>query len=269
MNDRYDKPYPLARAYLRHFFSLKEVAEPATANDFRRLSDGLCQTVRNLTGVKYPVQHWDMILIHMIHERLDGPSASAWNLRRGNNNAPTVAEMVTFLDERNDAANEKERQRRTPISVVVQKEHASRPQSRNRNESSSSRGSNREGTHSFASAPVTKNVYPCTVCNAKDYKIFVCPEFKPLTHAGRLRVVEKKGICRLCLKKGHSLKDCYDLTRCGDTRCEDKKHNSMLCPYKVPSQVAMPAMESNRNAGPANDRRSGSKRRNGSAGRSD
>lgn len=269
LNERYDKPYPLARAYLRHFFSLKEVGTPVTANDFRRLSDGLCQTVRNLKGVKYPVEQWDMILIHMIQERLDGPSASAWNLRRGDNNTPTVEDMVKFLDERNDAANEKERNAPTPASASATNKHASRSKNRNNSNASSrdSRASSSRGTgrdHGNAATPATHpKVYPCTACNSKEHKIFDCPEFEPLSYAGRSRVAEMKGICRLCLKRGHHIDRCYDMTRCKDTRCEDKRHNSMLCPNKTRTHVAMTATDSNRNAGSSNHSRSGSKRRNG------
>lgn len=181
------------------------------------------------------------------------------------------------MDERNDAANEKERHAHTPITVSVSNEHASRPTSRNNSNASardsrasSSRGTGRESTRGNASASGTNpKTYPCTACNSKDHKIFNCPEFEPLSHAGRSRVAKMKGICRLCLKKGHHINNCYDMTRCKDTRCEDKRHNSMLCPYKVRSQIAMTATDSNRNAGSSDNRRSGSKWRNGSRGRSD
>lgn len=54
--EKYDRKYPLAREYLRQFFSLTAISTPATAEELRRLSNVTMETVRNL-GSLGPVAH--------------------------------------------------------------------------------------------------------------------------------------------------------------------------------------------------------------------
>lgn len=266
--DKYDRKYPLAREYLRQFFSLKAVSTPATAKELQHLSSVTMETVRNLQGLEYPVEQWDMVIVHVLHGLLNNQLTYEWNMEiNQNGDEPTTAQIVAFLDKHSAAAINTD-QPRKQLVVDVQNDQANR-NSGNANRGNSNANRNRSRTPSVASSQgatqgtaqgtAEKWKYPCGACDG-NHKIYYCPEFTALNYKGRVALVTKKNLCVLCLKRGHAVSSCFDMNRCTQQQCRnanDTKHNSMLCKHQVDQQVARPAI----NEGQSNSHQSRAKQR--------
>lgn len=251
----YNRDYPLAREYLRQFFTLKSISDPATAEELKHIANVTNETLCNLEGLKYPVQQWDMIIVHLLHGLLNARLAYEWNLELLNvhGDKPTTKNMVDFLEKHAAAAtslsiplqqmnitvaNEQFNRSDNRNSGAISKQSTSRPSSQasNRGSNQSNRGSNQSNR-----APAQPNngseqpwTYPCGACNG-NHKIFYCPIFYPANLAKREQIVNKENLCKLCLQKGHTKERCRDMNRCRSKQCmdnQDTRHNSMLCPVK-------------------------------------
>lgn len=266
LNKEYDRKYPLAREYLRQFFSLKAVGVPATVEELRRLSNVTMETRRNLESLGYPVNEWNIIFVHVLHGLLNHQLACEWGLELLKlDDNPTTEQMVAFLDKHvNAAASTNQPQPNIIINVNndtnqnrqgYAKEKAARP--------TSSTGSNQASNQGAAAEPWR---FPCGSCGG-NHKIFYCPEFSQLTYKGRVQQVLKKKLCVLCLKRGHSIDACYDLSRCSHKKCKDDgltKHNSLLCENQCRDKGMYSVVDDNRNS-----HRSNSRKRNSSKDSSD
>lgn len=256
--DEYNPTYPIARKYLEHFFKLKPVGTPATADELRQICNTTNESMQNLQGLEFPVQHWDMIIVHVLHGLLNNDLAYRWNLKWKKEHAgkPTIKNMIDFLDEHAKAATNVGAIQ--PLTISIPNPQANRNQMASATPSGSSSRSNsqpnsrsssrnRMGNQSMAQASGSAQgsdepwKFPCGKCKG-NHKIFFCPEWNALGYDARIRIVRKHGLCILCLKKGHTVDRCFDLHRCPVPQCQkDNKHNSHTCPYQVNSQVARPA----------------------------
>lgn len=250
LNKRYDRKYPLAREYLRNFFSLKAVSTPATNKELRSLANVTMETIRNLQSLGYQVEQWNIILVHVLHGLLNSPLAYEWGLELNKiGDEPTTEQMVEFLDKHSTAAGNQD-QPHLPLAISIVNDNVTRISSSNYSSRNSSRASsvsrsNNQQARGTARDDTEKWKYPCGACGG-NHKIFYCPEFTVLNLNQRLAVVKKKQLCPLCLQGGHPLSLCRDDKRCNHVRCKsanDIKHNSMLCKYKVDQHVARPAMD--------------------------
>lgn len=267
LNHDFDRSYPLAREYLRLFFALKPVSDPATAEELQHISNVTGETLRNLESLKYPVGQWDMIIVHMLHDLLNAKLAYDWNMELLNQHGdqPTTKHMIAFLDKRASAATGTTEHRRLQSVVVQVEQHNQnndrhRPMSRNNSANSSrnsSRSSSRANTqaHGTANNSETKWTYPCGKCDG-NHKIFFCPQWLALTYSQRIEFIKKNGLCILCLKRGHNVNSCHDMSRCKQPQCKaanDTRHNSHTCKYQVDPDTARPAQHFGP-AGSANNR---------------
>ncbi|CAH8553064.1 unnamed protein product [Schistosoma bovis] len=66
----------------------------------------------------------------------------------------------------------------------------------------------------------------CSMCSY-DHAIDKCPQFLALTVQDRWSHAKSKGICFICLRQGHRVKECKLTKRCNVESCE-KKHHSLL-----------------------------------------
>ncbi|KAH9578545.1 hypothetical protein MS3_00004738 [Schistosoma haematobium] len=66
----------------------------------------------------------------------------------------------------------------------------------------------------------------CSMCYY-DHAIDKCPQFLALTVQDRWSYAKSKGICFVCLRQGHRVKECKLTKRCNVEGCE-KKHHSLL-----------------------------------------
>lgn len=103
LNQLYDKKYHTCRELLRQFMSLPCLPATPRADEIQRISNVTHETLRQLKAQGIQVEYWDMIVVHLLHERLDADTARQWELQR-QSETPTSKEMLAFLDRQASAS---------------------------------------------------------------------------------------------------------------------------------------------------------------------
>lgn len=247
LNQIYNKKYPIIREHLRHFDSLPAIKGKATADELQRLSNGTHEMLRQLRAMQLPVDSWDMMVVHQLHERLDADTARQWELQRSSD-TPAASEMLSFLDKQASAAapmdsSGKSMDRRDHL----QSDRASRGLRRSspsdirsstpygkdgkplQANPSTSRGNSNAGLTNKSKG----KHFPCEACSG-DHMVYDCDEYLSLNLNARWAFVRARSLCANCLKRGHSVDKCFQ-PPCSYEECKKKDpwHNSTLCPGKV------------------------------------
>lgn len=216
----YDQKYQICREYLKHFFSLPFLSHPSS-DLLRQLSNGTHEMFRQLRAQGLPVEHWDMVIVHCLHDRFDGETARQWELER-DSETPTTKQILDFIDKQANALK--------PVHSV---QSSTRVFDRlaldtGRGGAVSRHGAWRGSHHSSttsSNALVTSHF--CRICKT-NHQLYNCPEFLNMSINGRKEFVDQSHICSNCLKQGHTPKDCF--TGPCPTCKDGTKHNSLLCP---------------------------------------
>ncbi|XP_055856971.1 uncharacterized protein LOC129919896 isoform X2 [Episyrphus balteatus] len=242
INEMYHRQYATCRELLRQFFKLPILQGLATANELQRMVNVTHETLRQLKAQDIPVDGWDMIIVHVLHERMDGETACKWEEARSSE-FPTVKEVCAFLEKRAIAlGSAQDCRRRDPsrpstsaqaIAMERQRERTDRQSERRINrqpERATERQQDRRSLSSRFGRTDESRKKPCQACFSMTHPLWDCPEFQALTLQARQNLVRDRNICPNCLKNGHSAKECFQgpCTRCPGRRM----HNSMLCPIK-------------------------------------
>lgn len=220
----YNKPYDIARDHMNDFYALPVLQSPPTANELENMANKTHETIRQLRSLQYPVDTWDFVFVHALHERLDDDTAKAWEKARSTH-APTASEMLEFLDKEASASKQTRNDRRE-MTVTIDNERAKeRPST-----------SNWKVTQKPKNTGAIPKTYPCEACppgSGQTHPIYSCPEFLSLNPQSRKQFAMRRNLCVNCLKKGHQKDSCGDQRRCTFIQCrQDPMHNSLLCPYK-------------------------------------
>ena len=97
--DRYDDNKLLTTSYLKTLFSQPYMKEES-ASALRKLWDTSIECERNLKALGWPTDHWAVIFVHVISQRLDGKSRELWETQFKGVADLTTAKMETFVKER-------------------------------------------------------------------------------------------------------------------------------------------------------------------------
>ncbi|XP_062707101.1 uncharacterized protein LOC115264963 [Aedes albopictus] len=73
-----------------------------------------------------------------------------------------------------------------------------------------------------------RSLKPCRVCQRTDHRLRYCQDFRNLTYADRMKVVEHWKLCHVCLNE-HGTAQCKFKLRCNVGECR-QLHNSLLHP---------------------------------------
>lgn len=226
----YNNVYKIARAHLRDFYQLPMLQTPVTSADLQHMSNVTHETIRQLRALELPVEHWDFVFVHALHERLDDATARQWNLIRSSSQ-PTILEMTDFLDKEASAATSATKEQ-DQLTITIRNKDKSNASSR----SSTPVGRTQMQRNNTGTVP---KQYPCEACPGTEFHpIFKCPNFLALNLNARKDFAYRRRLCENCLKKGHHKNACDDVRRCTLAQCQaNPLHNSLLCPGKQTSQV--------------------------------
>lgn len=238
LNAKYDQKYTLANHYLANFFSLKKLSSSAGHAELSCLSNTTKGLVRKIEEVNYNVQNWDLLIVHVLQERLNAKYVEKWHGVRNKDENPTIAMMTTFLDDMATAAENQERSRQS-LKVSVPNEYAQR------NAAAGGAGAG-DGGRTFL----------CAVCKSTEHNAENCGDFYPLSFSDRSQLAKQNNMCHICLKRGHHKKNCWSLLRCEDPSCRgrDDRHHPLLCAAKVRGYERVHSLYSQRNDRPSNAR---------------
>lgn len=239
LNQLYDKKYLTCRDHLRALFRLPVIVGQPRANDLQRMSNVTHETLRQLKALGVPVDDWNMIIVHMLHERLDSETARQWELSR-TSEMPTTEEMTSFLDKQADSLVNVSDNRRRDVVVSVQNERAGK----NVRDQQAGASANVSTVRKEVRSNQSGKKMPCEVC-ARDHPVWQCPDFQGLTFRSRKDFVERRALCVNCLKRGHGPDNCF---MSGCYRCPGApKHNQMLCPVRENNKPALTITATDRN----------------------
>lgn len=122
--------------------------------------------------MKYPVEHYDLWFVHLLHDRLDPETSKAWELKR-ESERPKIQDMLKFLDSQAKA-----------ISGV----HFFGPQNA---ESLGRQGANhndgvnenweRKTNSNESSEKNSSEPKRCQVCDEPFHRLFRCAKFKEMS----------------------------------------------------------------------------------------
>lgn len=222
LNEVYERTYATCRELLRHFFRLPMLQGVPKAAELQRMANTTHETLRQLAAQGVPTEQWDMIIVHVLHEKLDHETACKWEESR-TSERPSAKEFCTFLDKRAAALESVMDNRRREMPTTSS--HARMNTGRGDGNLAASRNQPRA-----AEKEGNKRRMPCHMCKSIEHPIWSCSKFSALGLKARQEAVRERNLCPNCLKTDHVVKDCFQGS-C--IRCPGKpKHNSMLCPMK-------------------------------------
>lgn len=209
--------------------------------------------IRQLQAMRFPVKHYDMIIVHVVHDKLDPETSKDWELAR-KSETPTIKELTDFLQLRARALmysqiSEKKPQHENKKRAFNGKEHHyenKRAKNGSPNATQSNNESNKKSTND-----------KCTVCKEEHY-VTQCTKFKRMPLRDRKIKVRELKLCYNCLSQHHQVRDC----KAGECHRCKVKHNSLLCNENPYNKISNAAQVNKKNKQPPN-KKQGNKKEHG------
>lgn len=219
----YDKKYPRIQAYVSQIVNLPMLHE-TTADGLQKLAHTTYEVVRQLKSLGMPTDNWDMMIICILHAKLDPQTCCEWELARANNDDPKLEFMLNFLERRATAYANIPRQLSHQTANVNRNLTAQRSshQTAQQNASQSTPTATQD-------SGARKKQHFCHDCK-QVHQVYQCPKFAALSLGDRSKYVERYKLCPNCLRVGHNVDSC-DYKGC--FKCAGApKHNQLLCPIR-------------------------------------
>lgn len=274
LEDTYYKQYILVRDHVGQILDLPKI-EFASASAYRELVDVVSQHLHALKQLSVEAPPYDPFILEILYRKLDQDGRQIWENTRSQDDLPSVAEFMSFIEKRiivlastaqqgitgnqgknkqNVRANEL-MQPKSEIHSVSRPEHRFSGQKRSSGStfSSNSKRSRSEdlardhgshGSHSDGSKPPMPNKCLMDCYNKRPHYLWLCKKFRSLDLESRNKFVVEHKLCRRCITMTHHIDQCqYD--RCSN--CPDDVHNYILCPkFMVVARVNTSRLTSNK-----------------------
>lgn len=173
------------------------------------ITDIVNRNLRALKTLNLPTEGWDLLVIHIVANKLDSLTSREWEGHRSTlNDLPTLVEFNKFLKNRADLLEALDE---THNNVVMQRRHSDNTHVRQRSFTLRS--------HS----PPSRQSFACPLCK-NQHAIYQCLKFKSLPIETRIQKAKLLKLCLNCLRHGHSSNQC----RLGTCRICHKRHNTLL-----------------------------------------
>lgn len=227
---RYDNSRLLVHNHIKSLFTIP-MRTKESPSQLRQLIDNVLKNLRALKILGEPTEHWDTIIIYLVVSKLDQVTEREWEQHKctilpKNNESKaklTVEQLLQFLKARADmleTINVSHSKYTQQSHLQDKKKHSTYPQNVPKvhcnittNKSADSKGKGKMPTK-----------YSCYMCSLQ-HPLYSCQQFLDLNLNERLKVVDEKGLCKNCMRLGHSSDEC----RLGPCRKCEQKHNSLLC----------------------------------------
>ncbi|XP_037930364.1 uncharacterized protein LOC119665129, partial [Teleopsis dalmanni] len=170
--------------------SIKRESAPA----LKSLHDVSKECIHGLKAQGVPVEHWDIILVHLLLRKLDAETLTAFEQGlTDNKRLITIDELLKFLEHRFQSL-----------------------EARGKGDSSF--------TRTCASATKFGLSKTCPICNKDGHMVYACKKFETANLSQRWNWVKEFNLCVNCLRIGHRADECNS-RHC--TKCS-KKHNTLM-----------------------------------------
>ncbi|KAJ8912395.1 hypothetical protein NQ315_013461 [Exocentrus adspersus] len=196
--ERFEKKGLLLSNHVTGLFDLPAVGKESHFA-LRSLLDKLNNHLDALRVLKQPVEHWDVLIMHMVTTKLDSVTNKEWETKNADRKEeePTLKELIQFLDEKCDTLEKLARQK------------------------SANHSANQTKTKSLM---VNDGNVSCAFCSDNHF-VTKCEKFVGLSSDKRFAEIKQKGLCSNCLKYGHKNKSCPSTSVC--KHCA-KRHHTLL-----------------------------------------
>lgn len=230
LNEMFSRPYATSKIILWKLMNFRKM-EKTCGFLIEKLVNETQQVVRQLKAMNYPVHRWDGILVHVIHDKLDGETSKNWELNR-KSEEPTVKDMLDFLTPHGRAL--------ASAQIYEQKLHGGKrhaSETSHKSESKKAKFDTSAKTKSFEKFGGQK----CKVCKKDPHPIYGCKELEKLNVADRKKKVRELDLCFNCFSSAHRVSEC---PKRNCERCEIKR-NSFLCPENPKNKKTINTVQSN------------------------
>lgn len=221
LEDRYDNLRVIVEAQLTILLSSKSLRTDSS-EELNSFIGEINESIGALEALQCPVEHWDLVLIHILVRKLDSETSKEWERSINNRKiSSTFKEFMDFLNNRVLTLEAIERLSTKKKSFSVSSGSAQKPSS-------------------FKSHNVSVAVQKCFICNG-DHSIFRCDNFLTKSPKQRSEFVIQNKRCFNCLGN-HYLPDCRVATRC---KTCSKRHHTIL--HEFPPEKLNKSCNSNSN----------------------
>lgn len=209
--DRFDNKKVLINKHIKNIFSVEQIFKESPKH-LRQMLDTVSDSMTSIDGLKVSKDNLcDLLLIHVISNKLDKSSYRDWKEFNTANELPTLNEFFNFLKHKIDTLDE----------IHDQNSHSNQ-NSKNNPRFSNQGYSNKEIKKNFLVSSISKR--SCKFCKKENHSIYSCIEFLKLDIQKRIQKIKELQLCENCLRSGHNTNDCT-LRPC--IKC-NAKHNSLL-----------------------------------------
>lgn len=185
--------------------------------------------MRQLQAMKFPVHQYDMIIVHIVHDKLDPETSKDWELARKSEN-PKVKEITEFLQLRARALMYSQIGEKKSFQENRKRLYSGNEQQyKNKRAKIDEQNVSKQNDSSSKTLPSVK----CSICPDSHFNT-QCPKLKSMKYKERKQKISESNLCYNCLSPKHQVRDCPH-GPCN--RCKTK-HNSLLCPENPYNKVA-------------------------------
>lgn len=222
------REYQTSKEILWHLVEFKRI-ERASGFWIEKLCTAAEGVVRQLRAMKYPVEHYDLFLVHTIHSKLDAETSKDWEIQR-KNERPAFKEMIAFLQSRGRALSCRQSfEKKTPY------DNRKRQSNDNRFDSKRFKPNGSDGNKSFTKPSGSAETTSCKICKS-DHRTYTCPQISSGDTKTRRTKVREHNLCYNCLSPLHTVRDCQVKSNCRNC---NGRHHTLLCNNNTPAKKAV------------------------------
>jgi hypothetical protein len=203
LKSRFENRRIIVQQHVNTLINLPQVTKGSPAS-LRQLLDGLSTNLSILQNLDIPVQSWDIILIQLMLSKLDYHSRREWETSCKTTNIPTLKEFSDILTNHCltlEALSDSHKGKSSTIEKPKQSQK------------------------SFVSVKNETTTKKCLYCNKSNHYLYQCKEFLSLAVSNRIDQINKRKLCKNCLRTNHDSDSCKG----GCCRvCGSNTHNTLL-----------------------------------------
>lgn len=218
LNELYSRKYQTSKQILWKLVKFQKL-EKTSGFLIEKLVNVTQEVIRQLRAMHYPVQHWDCVLVHTIHDKLDSETSKNWELHRKSDD-PTTKDILDFLIQHGRALSSAYSFERSSNSNKRNSNGNERPFENKKKKFESNSSSNAAGKPS-----TSFQGKKCRMLCDDSHPLYKCPKFLNFDLKSRRAKVRDFNLCFNCLSPDHQVQAC---AKEACRRC-DTKHNSVLC----------------------------------------
>ncbi|XP_038107025.1 uncharacterized protein LOC119766508 [Culex quinquefasciatus] len=205
----YNNSKQMRKRQIQHLFELPAMSKESS-EELRDLIQGFEKVVQSLDQIVQPGDYKDLLLVHMLTDRLDPVSRRGWEEHSSTKEQDTVKDMLEFLQRRSRV-----------LESLPPKSTNAKSTSQQPHQQPKAKPSVVRTNYSTAQASGER----CPACTGT-HLLHRCAVFQRMTVSDRESLLRTHSLCRNCLKPGHLARGCQSKYSCQNCKA---RHHTLLC----------------------------------------